>query len=69
MPTDNIYNPSFSIRLNNYNPITNPVSPYRSWIPPSHSYYTSEEPNDYTFCFEFSHFLKKKTKKETLEIE
>lgn len=58
MPTDN----------NIYNPTTNPVSPYRSWLPPSHSCYASEVPNDYIY-FKFSHFLKKKTKKETLEIE
>jgi hypothetical protein len=70
MPTDNIHNLtakySFSLSRNSYNSITNPFSPYRSWLPPSNIWYNIEIPNG--FCFNFSSF-KKKTKKEILEIE
>jgi len=71
MPPENSYNSieeyKHSFRHSIYNPITtNPVSPYRSWLPTSHSCYTPEIPN--SFCFNFSSF-KKKTKKEALEIE
>jgi len=71
MPTDNIHNLtakySFSLSRNSYNSITNPVSPYKSWLPPSHSCYIPEI-SDYMICFNFSSF-KKKIRKETLEIE
>jgi len=71
MPTDNIHNLtakySFSLSRNSYNSITNPVSPYKSWLPPPNIWYNIEIPN-YYICFKFSSF-KKKIRKETLEIE
>lgn len=72
MPSDNIYNSieeyKHIFKYNfYYNPITNSIRPYKSWIPPSHNCYTPEIPN-YMICFDFSSF-KKKPKKETLEIE